>query len=177
MSVNISGTQLRQARFGDMVEAILHETGLQPQVLTLEITESELMEHAPEILSTLERLKQIGVTLAIDDFGTGYSSLAYLKRFPVSVLKVDRAFTRDVTADPDDASIVTGMIALAHSLRLRVVAEGVETQAQRDFLAGLACDFIQGHYINEPLATEAFEERVLTPHFPDNVFTLRPKRS
>jgi diguanylate cyclase (GGDEF)-like protein len=177
MSVNLSGTQLRQARFAEMVESILRETALAPQMLTLEITESVLMEHAPETLATLERLKEIGVTLAIDDFGTGYSSLAYLKRFPVSVLKVDRTFTRDVTTDPDDAAIVTGMIALAHSLRLKVVAEGVETQAQHDFLSHLNCDFIQGYYLSEPVPADSFEQNVLAAHFPDNVFAFRPKRS
>ena len=176
ISVNLSGTQLRQPSFGETLEALLKETGLPAAALTLEITESVLMEHASETITTLQRLKEIGVTLAIDDFGTGYSSLAYLKRFPVNLLKVDRTFTRDVTTDPDDAAIVTGMIALAHSLRLRVVAEGVETQAQRDFLAHLGCDFLQGHFLSEPLADEAFEQKVLAPHFPTNILTLRPKR-
>jgi EAL domain-containing protein (putative c-di-GMP-specific phosphodiesterase class I) len=121
------------------------------------------MEHAREAVATLRELKETGLRVEIDDFGTGYSSLAYLKRFPVDALKIDRTFTRDMTTNVDDAAIVTGIIALAHSLRLKVVAEGVETQQQRDFLVRLGCDSMQGYYLSEPLPAEEFARRILAP--------------
>jgi len=161
VAVNLSGVQLRQRDFIDSVRAVLAETGLDPTLLELEITESVLMEQAKEILSTLHQLKEIGVQLAIDDFGTGYSSLSYLKRFPVDTLKIDRSFVRDVTSDPDDAALVTGIIALAHSLRLKVVAEGVETAEQRDFLVRCDCDLIQGYLLSQPVPPEMFERKML----------------
>ncbi|MBZ0094583.1 MAG: EAL domain-containing protein [Sulfuricella sp.] len=161
VAVNLSGVQLRQRNFVDSVRAVLAETGLDPAHLELEITESVLMEQAKETLSTLHQLKEIGVQLAIDDFGTGYSSLSYLKRFPVDTLKIDRSFVSDVTSDPDDAALVTGIIALAHSLRLKVVAEGVETEEQRDFLVRCDCDFIQGYLLSQPVPPEVFEREIL----------------
>lgn len=161
VAVNLSGVQLRQRNFVDSVRAVLAETGLDPAHLELEITESVLMEQAKEALSTLHQLKEIGVQLAIDDFGTGYSSLSYLKRFPVDTLKIDRSFVCDMTTDPDDAALVTGIIALAHSLRLKVVAEGVETAEQRDFLARCDCDFIQGYLLSQPVPPEVFERNML----------------
>ncbi|MDP2785113.1 MAG: EAL domain-containing protein [Sulfurimicrobium sp.] len=161
VAVNLSGVQLRQRDFVDSVRAVLAETGLAPALLELEITESVLMEQAEETLSTLHQLKEIGVRLAIDDFGTGYSSLSYLKRFPVDTLKIDQSFVRDVTSDPDDAALVTGIIALAHSLRLKVVAEGVETAEQRDFLVRSDCDFIQGYLLSQPVPPEVFERNML----------------
>lgn len=161
VAVNLSGVQLRQRNFVDSVRAVLAETGLDPAHLELEITESVLMEQAKEALSTLHQLKEIGVQLAIDDFGTGYSSLSYLKRFPVDTLKIDRSFVCDVTSDPDDAALVTGIIALAHSLRLKVVAEGVETAEQRDFLVRCDCDFIQGYLLSQPVPPEVFERKML----------------
>ena len=161
VAVNLSGVQLRQRNFVDSVRAVLAETGLDPAHLELEITESVLMEQAKETLSTLHQLKEIGVQLAIDDFGTGYSSLSYLKRFPVDTLKIDRSFVCDVTSDPDDAALVTGMIALAHSLRLKVVAEGVETAEQREFLVRCDCDYIQGYLLSQPVPPEVFERIML----------------
>jgi len=161
VAVNLSGVQLRQRNFVDSVRAVLAETGLDPACLELEITESVLMEQAKETLSTLHQLKEIGVQLAIDDFGTGYSSLSYLKRFPVDTLKIDRSFVRDVTSDPDDAALVTGIIALAHSLRLKVVAEGVETAEQRDFLVQCDCDSIQGYLLSQPVPPDEFERKIL----------------
>jgi len=130
-----------------------------PEYLTLEITESVVMEHARETAATLHQLKNLGVSLAIDDFGTGYSSLSYLKRFPVDILKIDRSFTRDVPRDADDVAIVTGIIALAHSLRLQVVAEGVETEEQHQFLTKLGCDYIQGFLLSQPVPIGEFEGR------------------
>ena len=162
VTVNLSGLQLQQVNFIDTLRRALHDTGVDPRCLTLEITESMLMAHAEETLLLLRAIKATGVELAIDDFGTGYSSLAYLKRFPVDVLKIDRAFTRDMTNNVDDASIVSGIISLAHNLRLKVVAEGVETEDQRRFLAELQCDCIQGYLLSEPLPSDAFEARFLT---------------
>ncbi|HEX8963240.1 MAG TPA: EAL domain-containing protein [Rhodocyclaceae bacterium] len=161
VAVNLSGVQLAEGGFAEVVRTVLRETGLEARHLTLEITESVLMEHAREAVSTLRELKEIGLRVEIDDFGTGYSSLAYLKRFPVDALKIDRTFTRDMTTNPDDAAIVTGIIALAHSLRLKVVAEGVETREQLDCLVGLGCDSIQGYYLAEPLPADDFERRIL----------------
>ncbi len=161
VTVNLSGLQLQQVNFIDTLRSALRDTGVDPRCLTLEITESMLMVHAEETLLLLKALKATGVGLAIDDFGTGYSSLAYLRRFPVDVLKIDRAFTRDMIQNVDDASIVSGIISLAHNLRLKVVAEGVETEDQRHFLAQLHCDCIQGYLLSEPLAPEVFESRFL----------------
>jgi len=159
VTVNLSGLQLQQPNFVDTLRDALRETGLPPQCLVLEITESMLMEQVEETLLVLQALKATGVGLAIDDFGTGYSSLAYLKRFPVDVLKIDRAFIRDMTDNTDDALIVKGIIALAHSLRLKVVAEGVETAEQHSFLARLQCNLIQGYLLSEPLPAAAFAAR------------------
>ncbi len=167
VAVNLSGVQLAEGGFADEVRAVLRDTGLDARHLTLEITESVLMEHAREAATTLRELKEIGLRVEIDDFGTGYSSLAYLKRFPVDALKIDRTFTRDMTSNGDDAAIVTGIVALAHSLRLKVVAEGVETREQRDFLIELGCDSMQGYYLAEPLCPEDFAQSILTPNFPE----------
>jgi len=167
VTVNLSGLQLQQVNFIDTLRSAISDTGVDPRLLTLEITESMLMVHAEETLMLLRALKATGVELAIDDFGTGYSSLAYLRRFPVDVLKIDRAFTRDMTKNVDDASIVSGIISLAHNLRLKVVAEGVETQEQRQFLAALSCDCIQGYLLSEPLPGEVFESRFLTANQPN----------
>ncbi|GLR14801.1 hypothetical protein GCM10007907_35910 [Chitinimonas prasina] len=166
MAVNLSGVQLAQPNFVELVDRILTETGLPPHCLTLEITESVLMERAHDAVSSLHALKALGLNLAIDDFGTGYSSLSYLKRFPVNALKVDYSFTQDVTTDPDAAAIVTGIVALAHSLRLQVVAEGVETPEQRDFLGQLGCDYMQGYYLSRPVPAEQFESTLLAPRYP-----------
>jgi diguanylate cyclase (GGDEF)-like protein len=170
VAVNLSNNQLQQNGFSDLANTILTQTGLPARHLTLEITEGVLMDHTRETLVTLEKLKSIGLRLEIDDFGTGYSSLAYLKRFPVDALKVDRAFTRDMTRNPDDAAIVTAIIAMAHSLRLKVVAEGVEIIDQLNFLNQLNCDTIQGYYLSEPLPSKEFERLILAPSFPNCQF-------
>ena len=158
IAVNLSGRQLQQPNFVATVKRIIDETGVDPEQLTLEITESVVMEHAQETIATLSRLKDLRVRLAIDDFGTGYSSLSYLKRFPVDILKVDRSFTMDVPHDTDDAAIVTGIVALAHSLRLKVIAEGVETEEQRRFLLKLGCDYLQGFLLDRPMPAASFEK-------------------
>jgi diguanylate cyclase (GGDEF)-like protein len=156
VAVNLSVRQLLQKQFAESVEAVLRETGLPAHLLELEITESTLMEHASDTLEALHRLRALGVRLSIDDFGTGYSSLSYLKRFPVDIIKIDRSFVRDVPQDADDAAIVAGIIALAHSLRLEVVAEGVETQAQLDYLREQFCDLLQGYYLSAAVPAAAF---------------------
>src|SRR5204863_3303360 len=132
----------------------------------LEITESVLMENAKEAMQSLQQLREMGVSLAMDDFGTGYSSFAYLKRLPISVLKIDRTFIRDIDTSADDAAIVAGIIVLAQCLRLQVVAEGVETATQEAFLREKGCNMIQGYYLSEPIPSDQFEQRVLKSPFP-----------
>jgi diguanylate cyclase (GGDEF)-like protein len=166
IAVNLSVKQLLQKNFAATVEQALHDTGLAPSLLELEITESTLMENAQDTLEALHRLHGLGVRLAIDDFGTGYSSLSYLKRFPVDIIKIDRSFVRDVPHDADDAAIVTGIIALAHSLRLDVVAEGVETESQLRFLRDHSCDLLQGYYLSQPVPGEQFERDLLSKKYP-----------
>jgi len=161
VAVNLSGRQMRQKDFVATVEQVLAETGLPPNLLELEITESTLMEYAQETLEVLQRIRDLGVRLSIDDFGTGYSSLAYLKRFPVNSIKIDRSFVRDVPDDADDVALVTGIIALAHSLRLDVVAEGVETEAQLAFLRAQSCDMMQGYLLSQPLSAEQFARTMM----------------
>ena len=150
MAVNISPQQFRQRDFPQRVEAILRETGLPATYLELEITESTIMETAEIAVTMMMRLKELGVALAVDDFGTGYSSLAYLKRFPIDRLKIDRSFVTDLETDASDAAIATAVIGLAHSLGLTVVAEGVETLGQSDFLHRRGCDSVQGYFYCRP---------------------------
>ncbi len=151
VAVNVSAAQVRHDGFCKLVQEILLDTGLSPQYLELELTESLLLSSADIPHSLLRRLKEMGVKLAIDDFGTGYSNLGYLKRFKVDSLKIDRTFTRDIAVNPDDASITAGIIRLAKSLNLTVVAEGVENEGQIDFLREHACDEIQGYFVSRPL--------------------------
>jgi diguanylate cyclase (GGDEF)-like protein len=160
VAVNLSVRQLLQKDFAASVEAVLADTGLAPHLLELEITESTLMENAQDTLAALHRLRGLGVRLSIDDFGTGYSSLSYLKRFPVDIIKIDRSFVNDVPQDADDAAIISAIIALAHSLRLEVVAEGVETDAQLEFLRGRKCDMMQGFHLSPAVPAEQFAELV-----------------
>jgi len=151
MAVNLSVAQFEQPDFTRLVARILSDTGLQPDCLELEITESLLMKDVATAVTVLRTLKEMGVKLAIDDFGTGYSSLNYLKRLPIDRLKIDRSFVHDISIDPDDAAIARAVIAMAHSLNLRVVAEGVETNAQLTFLRSRDCDEMQGYYFSRPL--------------------------
>jgi diguanylate cyclase (GGDEF)-like protein len=158
VAVNLSVRQLLQKDFAASVEAVLADTNLPPHLLELEITESTLMENAQDTLAALHRLRELGVRLSIDDFGTGYSSLSYLKRFPVDIIKIDRSFVHDLPQDADDAAIVSAIIALAHSLRLEVVAEGVETAAQLAFLADRSCDLMQGYHLSPAIPADQFAE-------------------
>jgi EAL domain-containing protein (putative c-di-GMP-specific phosphodiesterase class I) len=137
---------------------MLEETGLDANYLELEVTEGTIMENAEITIKTLYELKEMGVHLAIDDFGTGYSSLSYLKRFPIDTLKIDQSFVRDITTDPDNTAITMAIIAMAHSLKLKVIAEGVETEEQLAFLHSHQCDEIQGYLFSRPVPAEAFTQ-------------------
>jgi EAL domain-containing protein (putative c-di-GMP-specific phosphodiesterase class I) len=157
VAINISGAQLRHDDLADSVALALRETGLEARFLEVEITESVVMQNASTALLMLDRLSAMGIHLAVDDFGTGYSSLSYLKRFPINSLKIDRSFIRDLSTDHNDALIVQAIIALAHSLRLEVVAEGVEHAAQLEFLQSLGSDQFQGYLRSRPLPAIEFQ--------------------
>jgi diguanylate cyclase (GGDEF)-like protein/PAS domain S-box-containing protein len=156
MAVNVSALQFNQADFVANVQLALRKTGADPQLLKLELTESMLADNVDDIIVKMKTLRAIGVTFSLDDFGTGYSSLTYLKRLPLDQLKIDQSFVRDVLTDPSDAVIARTILALGHSLGLRVIAEGVETLDQRDFLVSIGCDAFQGYYFGRPgpVATE-----------------------
>jgi len=154
IAVNISGRQFHDLDLTQTVIRILEETGLPPQNLELELTESSIMQNAEFASGMLARLKNMGIKISIDDFGTGFSSLASLKRLPIDALKIDQSFVRDATSDPDDAALVRAIITLAHNLRLKVIAEGVETEDQLRFLQLLQCDEIQGYFFSRPLPAE-----------------------
>ncbi len=151
LSVNISPRQFRQTDFVEQLRAILDETGANPNLLSLELTESVLIDNVEDAIKRMRALKQFGVGFSIDDFGTGYSSLSYLKRLPVDQLKIDKSFVRDIVSDPDDAAIVRAIIGMGQSLDLKVFAEGVETGAQYDFLERNGCDAFQGFYFGRPV--------------------------
>jgi EAL domain-containing protein (putative c-di-GMP-specific phosphodiesterase class I) len=183
LAVNLSARQLEKNDFIDVLADILDSTGIPPECLELEITESVIMEHAEEMIELFRRLKEMNILLAIDDFGTGYSSLAYLKRFPLDILKIDRAFVRDIPDNAEDLAIVTGVIAMAKGLDLKVVAEGVESAAQKAFLQQQKCDYMQGFYLSKPVPAEEFESKFLMPAYLDkigngeNFAVLRPKKT
>lgn len=156
VAVNLSARQFREKQLVQTIAGTLKETGLPPEWLELEITESIVMEHSEEALATLRQLSAMGLTFAIDDFGTGYSSLSYLKRMPIQVLKIDQSFVRDIGTDPDDRAIVSAIVTLAHVLKLKVVAEGVETREQLEYLRSVGCDNMQGYLSSRPLEAAAF---------------------
>ena len=160
VAVNVSAVQFRQEGFRELIRRVLHETGLAPQYLELELTESLLLSNADVRFLVLQELKAMGLKLAIDDFGTGYSSFSYLKHFPVGKLKIDRSFVRDVAVNPDDAAITTAIISMAKSLNLKVIAEGVENEAQMSFLRAHQCDEIQGYYFSKPLTVDAVVDKL-----------------
>ena len=160
VSVNVSALQFQQADFIERVASVLREHGLDGMLLELELTESILVHDANEALARLSQLSQLGVRLAIDDFGTGYSSLAYLKRFPIDRLKIDRSFVKGVPADDSDCAIVRAVVQLAQALGMKVIAEGVETELQRAFLLELGCDEFQGFLFAPALDAASFEDRV-----------------
>jgi diguanylate cyclase (GGDEF)-like protein len=166
MAVNVSAMQFRDENFLENLFAILGETGLDPRSLELEMTESLLMKHAESAASILQTLRQKGVQVAIDDFGTGYSSLGYLRKFPLDALKIDQSFVQRITTNGGDAPIVTAVIAMARSLKLRVVAEGVETLEELEFLQAHHCDEAQGYYFSRPVPPEEFA-RLLRSGIPE----------
>ncbi|KTC17923.1 diguanylate cyclase [Pseudomonas marginalis ICMP 11289] len=155
VSVNLSVHQLRQGKLVSLVRQVLEETGLAPQWLELELTESQLLDSVEHIIVTFQQLRDLGVKLAIDDFGTGYSSLSYLRRFPVDYVKIDRAFISGLGDGTEDAAIIQAIISMAHSLGLKVVAEGVENQSQLEFLRSHGCDEVQGYLISRPIEATA----------------------
>ena len=161
VSVNVSGHQLIEGDLIADIARILAQTGVEPHWLEVELTEGSLMENTQHTIASLQRLHAMGVKISIDDFGTGYSSLAYLRRFPIDTLKIDIAFIREVTSNPQDAAITRPIIELAHSLNLRAVAEGVETQAQLAFLKDAGCDQIQGYLFSRPLPVATLERLLL----------------
>jgi EAL domain-containing protein (putative c-di-GMP-specific phosphodiesterase class I) len=162
VAVNVSALQFQQPYFVDQVQAVLEAASLPPRLLELELTESILLHDAEETLSRLQALAQLGVRLAVDDFGTGYSSLAYLKRFPINKLKIDRGFVRGLPGDDSDAAIVRAIVQMARALDLNVIAEGVETEAQRDFLKGIECHEAQGYLWSPALEVHVIQQRLPT---------------
>ena len=160
VAVNVSAVQFRQPDFCAIVSRVLHETGLAPQYLELELTESLLLSSADMTLPVIHELSALGVTLAIDDFGTGYSNFGYLRQFRVSRLKIDRSFINNVAVDPDDAAIANAIISMAKSMSLKVIAEGVENEAQMSFLRVHLCDEIQGYYFSKPLTVDKVADKL-----------------
>lgn len=154
MAVNLSARQFKQPNLVQMIAKTLKETDLDANYLELELTESLLIENVQQTITVLQQLHDMGIVLSLDDFGTGYSSLSYLKRFPIDILKIDQSFVRDIVFDSDDAAITEAIISLAHSLRLGVIAEGVETQEQLDYLQANGCNEIQGYYFSRPLPAD-----------------------
>jgi diguanylate cyclase (GGDEF)-like protein len=160
LAVNVSARQFREPDFADGLLALLDYTGANPKRLKLELTESMLVANLEDIVSKMTALRERGINFSLDDFGTGYSSLSYLKRLPLDQLKIDQSFVRDVLTDPNDAAIAKTVVALAESLGLEVIAEGVETEGQRDFLARHGCHAYQGYLFSRPLPATEFEQFV-----------------
>jgi predicted signal transduction protein with EAL and GGDEF domain len=166
IAINVSTVQFRQENFCELIRRVLNETGLDPHYLELEMTESIFLADADETLSVIQELKAMGLTLAIDDFGTGYSNFNYLRQFRISKLKIDRSFIRDVGVNPDYVAITTAIISMAKSLNIKVIAEGVEDEAQMSFLRAHQCDEIQGYYFSKPLAVDKVAAK-LRGHTPE----------
>jgi diguanylate cyclase (GGDEF)-like protein len=162
VAVNVSAMELRNEHFLENLFATLDETGLAPASLVLELTESVLMKHAEAAASILQALRQVGIKVAIDDFGTGYSSLGYLRRFPLDALKIDQSFVRQISVAGEDTAIVTAVIGMAQGLKLRVIAEGVETREELEFLQAHHCDAAQGYYFSRPVVPEQFAKLLKT---------------
>ena len=163
IAVNLSGRQFLHYNLIKSIEDAVRAAQLHPNSLEFEITESVAMHNAEDTIGIMRQLKSLGMDLALDDFGTGYSSLAYLKRFPIDKLKIDKAFVRDIPNDGNDLAIVSAIIAMAHALGLKVQAEGVETAAQAEFLRECGCEFAQGYLFGRPLPEDEFEALLGTP--------------
>ena len=172
IAVNVSAVQFRQSGFVALIRKVLRETGLPPEQLELELTEGVLLSNADVTSPVLRELKEMGLKLAIDDFGTGYSSLSYLRQFPVSKLKIDSSFVRELDANPEDAVIIVAIIGMAKSLKLRVIAEGVENEAQIAFLQEHGCDEIQGYYFSRPITAAEVAEKLANARMPGKVLAM-----
>jgi len=162
MAVNVSAMEFRSETFLEDLFATLGETGLDPRFLELELTESLLMRHAESAASILKSLKEVGIQVALDDFGTGYSSLSYLRKFPLDALKIDQSFIRQISTAGEDTVIVRAVIGMARGLKLRVIAEGVETREEVEFLRAHQCDEAQGYYFSRPVPPEEFVKLLRT---------------
>ncbi len=167
VSVNLSASQFRDSGLVDSIRRAVDDAGLQARYLEVELTESAVMSDPEKSIAILEQLSAMGVLVSVDDFGTGYSSMSYLRRFPIDKLKIDRVFIDEIVSRPEDASIVRAIVSLAHSLRLKVVAEGVETPAQLDFLKTAGCDEYQGYHFSRPLPAAEFERLIRESHSAD----------
>ncbi len=169
VAVNVSARQVQHGDFVNVVESALAESGLEPKYLWLELTESTLLQNSGQAGQVLRDLKKMGVRVSIDDFGTGHSSLSYLKDLPTDSIKIDRSFLKNITRNPDNAAIAGAVIAMAHSLNLKVVAEGIETVEQLEFLRSLNCDEMQGYFVSRPVAHDSFTQLLKQEHeAPDN---------
>jgi len=180
LAVNVSARQFQQAAFMGTIRELLKETDLDPALLELELTEGSIMKEPEKAIEKLNELRDLGIKIAIDDFGTGYSSLSYLKRFPIDTLKIDKTFVDDVTTNEDDAAIAKAIVMMGHALDITVIAEGVETPQQLEYLTSLGCDVIQGYLFSPPLSKDSFTEllmeqlRVTTPTVERGTTRLQP---
>ncbi|TKI66269.1 EAL domain-containing protein [Lysinibacillus mangiferihumi] len=161
VAVNISPIHISTPGFVEMVRDAIAATKIDPHLLEIEITEMSMLDYTEDLINTIEQLRALGITIALDDFGTGYSSLNYLKKFPVDVLKIDRAFVRDILPEKTGIAMISAMISLAHALNLQVVAEGVEEEAELNVLREHGCDFVQGYYFSKPLSVQDFTTTIL----------------
>jgi EAL domain-containing protein (putative c-di-GMP-specific phosphodiesterase class I) len=162
IAVNLSAQGFHRADLAGGIARVFKETGLDPRCIEVEITESTAMQDIERTVEHLSRLAEMGVGISIDDFGTGYSSLSYLKKLPIQKLKIDKSFIQDIATDPDDRTIISAVVALAHNMKIRVVAEGVETEAQLSFLREVGCQEMQGYLISAALPAEEFQALVLS---------------
>jgi EAL domain-containing protein (putative c-di-GMP-specific phosphodiesterase class I) len=174
LAVNISARQFRQPDFVEKVLAALERSGAEPHNLELELTESMLVDNIEQVIAKMTELKSYGLRFSLDDFGTGYSSLTYLKRLPLDQFKIDRSFVQDILADASSGAIAQTIISLSKAMGLPVIAEGVETEAQRDLLIGLGCHAFQGYLISRPLALKEFERLWLEPKGHPAPITIEP---
>jgi len=162
LAMNLTVQQLKKDDFIGTLQLLIKETKCKTQWLELEVTEGQIMANPEEAIKTLKQISDTGIELAVDDFGTGYSSLAYLKRLPINKLKIDQAFVRNLPDDEEDSAIAKAVIALGQSLNLKVIAEGVETKEQRDFLVGNGCENVQGYYYSKPVPADKIENILQT---------------
>lgn len=161
VAVNISPIHISIGGFVDMVRGVIAETGIDPNLLEIEITEMSMLDYTEDLIDTIKQLRALGITISLDDFGTGYSSLNYLKKFPVDVLKIDRAFVRDIVPEKSGIAMISAMISLAHALNLQVVAEGVEEEAELNVLREHGCEYVQGYYFSKPLSVGEFTNLIV----------------